>query len=226
MQSLKEKPLSQESLKLIACITMLIDHIGAIFVPTWPFFRIIGRISFPIFCFLLVEGFHHTKNARKYGLRLLLSAVISEVIFDLAFYGQPTWDASSVMVTLFLGFCVLQIIQSKQNIVIKVICALLFALAGGMLHSDYGVYGILLIFLFDLTRKLPNKKVIQLAVMILLFYHMGGIAIYAAFSIIPISLYSAQKKTYNKAIQWTFYLFYPVHLFVLYLIKFLLTSIY
>ena len=224
MRLLKEKPLSQESLKLIACITMLIDHIGVIFVPSWSFMRIIGRISFPIFCFLLVEGFHHTKNARKYGLRLLWGAIISELAFDLAFYGALTWKASNVMVTLFFGFCALQIIHSKQNIAIKVICVILFAVAGEMLHSDYGAFGILLVLLFDLTRNLPYKTIILIAGMGFLFYHIGGIALWGVLAIIPITLYSSVKRTYNKAIQWAFYLFYPVHLLVLYIINFLITS--
>ena len=69
---------SQESLKLIACVTMLIDHIGALFFPYALWLRIIGRISFPIYCFLLAEGVHHTHSPLTYGLRLLLVALIQK----------------------------------------------------------------------------------------------------------------------------------------------------
>ena len=96
--------LSQEGLKLIACVTMLIDHIGAVFFPYAIGLRIIGRISFPIYCFLLAEGVHHTRSPLKYGLRLLLVAVISELPYDFLFYGRFTWLRNSVMVTLLLGF--------------------------------------------------------------------------------------------------------------------------
>ena len=78
-------------LKLIAIITMLIDHIAAVLIPSdtmlWLVMRCIGRLAFPIFVFLLVEGFHHTRDVKKYLLRLGAFALISEVPFDLAFYG-------------------------------------------------------------------------------------------------------------------------------------------
>ena len=219
MNALKAKQiLSQEALKLIACITMLVDHIGTIFVP-WEIPRIIGRISFPIFCFLLVEGVHHTRNTRRYGLRLLVGAIISELVYDLAFYGKPTWEASSVMITLLLGFGAMQIIHSKHHIAIRIIGTILMIIAGEMLHCDFGAFGILLIILFELTRKLPYKVIIQTIGMIFLFTHIGGIALWGVLAIIPISLYSSKKRTYNKTIQYAFYLFYPVHLLVLYVIS-------
>ena len=96
--------ISQEGLKLLACVTMLIDHIGAVFFPQFQWLRIIGRLSFPIYCFLLAEGVHYTRNPAKYGLRLLLVAGLAELPYDLLFYGKLTWAKNSVMVTLLLGF--------------------------------------------------------------------------------------------------------------------------
>ena len=105
--------LSQESLKLIACITMLLDHIGATLVlrmvqgmpmPNDQYrqlvgiyyaFRIIGRIAFPIFCFLLVEGAYRTRNPKKYGLRLFIGMLLSEIPFDLAFsHRNRVWKST------------------------------------------------------------------------------------------------------------------------------------
>ena len=106
--TMKPKGISQETLKLIACVTMLIDHIGATLVaPTDAIYyayvelytamawvnlvmRCIGRIAFPIFCFLLVEGAHHTRNPRKYALRLAIGMVLSEIPFDLAFFSDAS----------------------------------------------------------------------------------------------------------------------------------------
>lgn len=103
---MERKGLSQEGLKLIACLTMLIDHIGAVFVPGYYLYysmRIIGRIAFPIYCFLLAEGFHYTRSPGKYALRLTIGMVLSEIPFDLALEGRLTLAYQSVMVTLLLG---------------------------------------------------------------------------------------------------------------------------
>ena len=77
--------LNSFQLKCIAVLTMIIDHTGAVLFPGDLVFRYIGRISFPVFCFLLVEGFSHTRDMRKYMLRLGVFAVISEIPYDLAF---------------------------------------------------------------------------------------------------------------------------------------------
>ena len=96
---MERKGLPQEGLKLIACITMLIDHIGAVFFPSLILLRIIGRLSFPIYCFLLAEGAAHTKHAPRYALRLLLCALISELPYDLAFSGKLTLDPARYCVS-------------------------------------------------------------------------------------------------------------------------------
>lgn len=106
-QGLKQRiGLSQDALKLLACLTMLIDHIGAIFFPGLQWMRLIGRISFPLYAFLLSEGVYHTRNARQYALRLILILVITELPYDLLFRGELTWKKNSAMVTLFWGFCI------------------------------------------------------------------------------------------------------------------------
>lgn len=106
---MRKRGLSQEALKGIACVTMLLDHIGATMVQGYTL-RIIGRIAFPIFCFLMAEGTFYTKNPRKYGLRLMVGALLSEIPFDLAFRGKLTWEYQNVMLTLFLGFLTVEII--------------------------------------------------------------------------------------------------------------------
>ena len=119
----EKKGLSGSTLKLIAIITMFIDHIGAVIVERMLYvtgntgsftyeqmqnldtiLRSIGRIGFPLFCFLLVEGFLHTRNLGKYALRLLVFAVVSELPFNLAFAGQLFFAGyQNVFFTLLIG---------------------------------------------------------------------------------------------------------------------------
>lgn len=231
---MKKCGLSQESLKMIACATMLLDHIGATLVQ-WDILRLIGRLSFPIFCFLIVEGAHYTHNAKQYSMRLLIGTLLSELPFDLAFYGHWNWYSNSVMLTLLFGFWALQVMQSQWNEIFKCLAVIMLAVFGELLFTDYGSAGVLLIILFGVTRQLPCKRLIQILGMSILFFHMGGALItigrwtiymemFALFSIVPISLYTGKKATHSRAFQWGFYLFYSVHLWLLYLLRLFLCS--
>ena len=92
------------ALKLIAVVTMLIDHIGYIFFPRVLWLRFIGRCAFPIYAFLLVQGYRHTHSVGKYLGRLALFSILSEVAFDLAFFRSfPYWGDQNVYFTLALG---------------------------------------------------------------------------------------------------------------------------
>lgn len=226
---MRKKGLSQEALKGIACFTMLLDHIGATMVQGYAL-RIIGRIAFPIFCFLMAEGTFYTKNPRKYGLRLMIGALLSEIPFDLAFRGRLTWEYQNVMLTLFLGFLTVEIIQRTEFDIVK-----LLAVSGGFAlaewaNTDYGGFGVLLVVLFSQTR---GKLWFQ-TIMVAMFSWMINslkipvlgilvpIEMFAIFAMIPIALYSGRKVTSNRAVQWGFYLFYPVHLMILVLVRILL----
>ena len=90
-------------LKITALITMIIDHYGAIFQGNIIIYRIIGRLAFPIYCFLLVEGYTHTSNIKKYASRLIAFAIISEIPFDLAFFGKIGFEHQNIFFTLFIG---------------------------------------------------------------------------------------------------------------------------
>ena len=216
--------LSQDNLKLIACVTMLLDHIGAVFFPPVMWLRIIGRISFPIYCFLLAEGVHHTHSPLKYGLRLLLVTFIAELPYDLLFYGQFTWTHNSVMVTLLLGFGA-GVAMKQFSGWYKLIAPLPFLLAGRYLGGSYGMYGVAMVVVFLLTRQIPYRPAVQFFLMVLLSLRMAGfpgsigIQFYAIFAMIPIFLYSGEKRSRSKGLQWTFTLFYPAHLLLLLLIR-------
>lgn len=227
-----KKGLSQEGLKLIACVTMLIDHIGAVFVPGYYAYytmRIIGRIAFPIYCFLLVEGAHHTRNPKKYALRLAIGAVLAELPFDYAFFGGWTLAHQNVMITLLLGFGALQILKRNAPMALKLLAVVSLALAAEWLNTDYGGWGVVLVAGFGIVRGMPAERLRQLIVLTAVCCAMGSarvpffglripIELFAVLAMVPIALYSGQKTTSSPAVQWSFYLFYPVHLTVLWLI--------
>lgn len=212
-----KKVLPQEGLKLIACITMLVDHIGVVFFPQTLWLRMIGRLAFPIYAFLLVEGAAHTHHKLKYALRLFVGIVLAEPIFDMLFSGGADWCSQSVMPTLFLGYLMILAMErwSKAKIPSLVVAAAL----AEFLCTDYGMWGILMIAMFYLTRQLERKHWIQLIALLALSFFMGrSIQMFAVAAIIPICLYTGDKKIPCKAVQWIFYLFYPAHLMLLYLI--------
>lgn len=228
---MRKKGLSQEALKGIACFTMLLDHIGATMVQGYAL-RIIGRIAFPIFCFLMAEGTFYTKNPRKYGLRLMIGALLSEIPFDLAFRGKLTWEYQNVMLTLFLGFLTVEIIQKTKFDIVK-----LLAVSGGFVlaewaNTDYGGFGVLLVVLFSQTR---GKLWFQTVLVMMFSWMMNSLKIpvlgmmvpiemFAVFAMIPIALYSGRKATSSRAVQWGYYLFYPVHLMILVIVRILLRN--
>lgn len=243
---MRQKGLSQEGLKLIACVSMLIDHVGATLVPRYlqstpgmqpellmlyNILRIIGRIAFPIYCFLLVEGACHTQNPKRYAARLAVGVLLSEIPFDLAFSYTGKmfdWSSSSVMVTLLLGFGMLEAMKRTAGIR-RLAVIVPFYLLAELLHTDYAGMGILVIAMLYLTRNMQHEKLFQLLGFVAILVpgprslQIGGIWIniesFAVLAAIPIFCYDGRKLTRSKAVQWMFYLFYPVHILVLALLE-------
>ena len=243
---MQKRGFSQETLKLIACATMLLDHIAVAIVVSsvhsatgadrelllqlYNALRTIGRLAFPIFCFLLVEGQVHTRNAKRYGQRLLIGAILAEIPFDLALFGRLTSEHQNVMVTLLLGFVMLEMMGRNRNLLFRLLVIVPFAILAKWLHTDYGAKGIFIIAAFALTREMPFKHVLQFFALWFAFSPdhkmmlnwLDTLSIsrseWAVLAVLPIALYDGRKITTSKAVQWAFYLFYPVHLLVLYLI--------
>ena len=228
---MREKTLSQEGLKGLACLAMLVDHMGVILFPQiW--LRVVGRIAFPIFCFLLVEGIEHTGNPKKYGQRLIVAMILSEIPFNLMHGRIVDFSRQSVMVTLLLGFLTLVLTKDLCCPALKLSAGLFAAMAAELLHTDYGAQGVLVILLFGYAREyqlsLPAQTAI-LAVICLIFpcynLYFGNIPVpielFAVFAMVPIALYGGKKRTHSKMVQWGFYLFYPVHMLILSLLRWL-----
>lgn len=204
--------LNHFTLKMIAIISMVIDHVGYVFFPSESAFRAIGRIAFPIFCFLIAEGFFHTRNHLNYLIRLAVFAILSEIPFDLAFRNALfDWQKQNVFITLSLGlisiFCLEEMNKSRRFI----FPLFLTWAAAYLIHCDYGLGGVLLICMFYVTRNSPGTRLILCALIMYVFY--GKFELYGLIALIPIALYNGERGPAAKII---FYWFYPLHLLILF----------
>lgn len=234
-----KKGFSQEGLKLLACLTMLCDHIGHVLIPytgnaaLYYLLRIIGRLAFPLYVFLLVEGFVHTRNHTRYFLRLLTGVVLAELPYDWMLHGGFSWASQSVMVTLLLGFLALTVMEKCGSIYWKPVAALPFLILAELACCDYGWQGVLLVVLFAVSREYYARNIIRFGGMLVIFHTMPsvllplgnmGIPLQAlgALSILFIASYDGRKLTDSRPVQWAFYLFYPVHMLILKALEWLL----
>ncbi len=207
-------------LKVLALITMAVDHVGAVLFPEYPVLRMIGRLSFPIYAFLLVEGFFHTRDVRRYFMWLLGFTVLSEIPYDLAF--NETWfyaERQNIFFTLSLGLGVMWILEKSGEWPEKIVEILLAMWLAELVHADYGYRGILLILIFYVFRG--RRLFVCAGEAVWNFLWISGIQRYGALAAFPIGLYNG-KRGRGKSRPGTkcfFYVFYPVHLLVLYIIK-------
>lgn len=233
--------LSGFALKCIAMVTMLIDHMGYVLFPGYVIFRIIGRLSFPIYCFLLVEGAVHTSNWKKYLGRLFLFALISEIPFNLAIGGSVWYpEAQNVLFTLMLGLLAIRLLQEplagkNQPLItgIRVVLVLILVLLAEFARTDYGAGGVIFILIFYVFRSQLLLKSAVFAVAVAFLY--GGIENFAILSLVPILCYNEGKGSFllpkhskaefgvpdkrgSGALKYFFYVFYPAHLLLLYLL--------
>lgn len=231
------KGLSGSTIKTIGIAAMLIDHIGLALVgrlliagntqlyEIYRVMRAIGRMGFPVFCFLLVEGFQKTRNKTKYAMRLGLFALISEIPFDLCFSAKVLeFDYQNVYFTLFLGLLVLCVFKfiNKQKFP-RILAALLdlaalavFMLAAEFLRTDYASTGVLTItvmYVFWFFK--PGAFAGGCTVLSLLAYN----ELPAFFALLPVAAYNGKR---GWKLKYFFYAFYPVHLLLLWLIAYLL----
>lgn len=207
-------------LKLIAVLTMVIDHIGLSLFPGEMAWRIIGRLSFPIYCFLIVEGFYHTRDIKKYITRLAIFAFISEVPFDLL-VNKAIIDITSqnVFFTLLIGLLTIYGMNMTINEFKKSCILVIGMLVSIVLFTDYTCYGVILIYLFYHMR---DNRLVACIIAALMGMVMGRIQMYAGIAMIPIMLYSGRKGpdiADNAVVKYGFYIIYPVHLLLLWLLK-------
>ena len=236
------------ALKIIALITMFCDHFGDAFIGHFSFFNLIGRIAFPIFAFQISEGFLHTKDIKKYFLRLGIFAIISQIPFSLftqKFLNSDTLSLN-VFFTLLLGLLGIflykyitdlfqkynenkkldKLVSIHLDKILGIVALLLISYVAELLNTDYGFWGVLVIFAFYLFKNDKLAMIISFITLCIIKYgiqiiqygyNIGYVllGIFTALSIVFIGLYNGKQ---GKKIKYILYIFYPVHLLLLYFI--------
>ena len=223
--------LSGSALKVLAMVCMVADHLTLLGVKVWPWMTVslstvgnttvspafllscvVGRIAFPLFAFLCVEGYRHTHDIRKYMGSLLLFAILSIVPFNLM-EGHPWyyWRHLNVLFTLLLGLCGIYCIDNFKGL--KAGACVLAALVAFLMHCDYSAYGVALIIVMYLLGKPEYQSLALVAV-----FARSKYTICAALASVPIMLYNGKRGfIHGRFWKYFFYAFYPLHILLLYL---------
>lgn len=254
----RKKGLSGSTLKLVAIVAMFIDHFAAIILDRYLVsigilslnqdtvllpenrtmliiycidlaMRLIGRLGFPLFCFLLVEGYYHTRSKAKYGMRLAMFALISEIPFDLGFKSQVLeFTYQNVFFTLFFGFVMIwgidefntqmkEKFEGKLRLFLCILGTVSITVAGGviveLLKTDYASIGVITIVLMFLLHKKSFAGSMALGCLALTVRMPVEIT-----SFITVPLVAKYNGTRGLKLKYFFYLFYPVHILLLSLV--------
>lgn len=233
-------------LKLIAIVTMLIDHLGAVMFPQYPVMRVIGRIAFPIFAYCIAAGCIYTRNIGKYALRVLIMAVLVQPLYvtamnhqtrmafnwarnfyrpDLIFQHYYAGVNLAIHFTLFMGILLVWTLQEKKYVATAVVFAACWYLQGQL---DYGMYGIYLIVLFWALIDRPLASLVWVAAYMTWYglptlrarlWPLDNVRVYVQlYALMALPLIYIPMNTKIRVNKWVFYLFYPVHLAAIYLL--------
>ena len=215
-------------IKIIACVTMILDHIKYAIPITKCFAtQYFGRISFPLFAFLVGEGYAHTSDLKKYYKRLILFAFISQIPFMLFRTLVGEWKMLNIMFTLLLGLLAITVwdkANKKYYISIPIITGLIFL--GHVLRVDYGAYGVACVFLLYLFR---NKKMIRILAFVILnfIYYYKRLIIEFSVSnlisylcvILPVFILLFYNGKLGQKTKYLYYIFYPLHMILFFMIS-------
>lgn len=200
-------------LKWIALLTMTIDHIGLVLFPKFLFLRIIGRIAFPIFAYQLAVGFRKTSNRTRYALRLAAFSFVSQPVYSLIHR-----HGLNIGFTLLAAFFMLFLWEIKNPVGKLLAIVWIAAIFFFGQPLEYGFYGIALIFCFYIFDGKPKETGISI-VLLNLFYGFDTRAWIQLYSLFTIPLIYKEWKQSMSFPKWLFYVYYPLHLLVLYSMK-------
>jgi len=228
-------------LHLLAMGLMLLDHMWATVIPGNMWMTCVGRMAYPIFAFLLAEGFFHTSDRKKYGLRLLLFAVLSEIPFNLMtegavfnpFHQNVIWS----LLLSFLLMCLSEKVKAKgwKPYFTWPLIAVIWAVGsfiGMITFLDYFHYGVLMAGVFYVFRKNDLfRRLLQFAGLILInvilfegmYFEVKLLGLtfdmpeqgLACLAIIPLCFYNGKPGPKGKWVKALNYGFYPVHMLIL-----------
>lgn len=226
--------LTNNALKLIAMVAMLADHIGVVLLPQYPILRIIGRLAFPIFAYMIAEGCTYTRKKSSYLGKIALLAVGCQVVYTVVAGSLY----QSVLVSFVLSTLTIFAIDACRRkgdwltwvemlamiacvIFLTVIAPRCFAVSG--FYVDYGFLGVLLPVTVYLAPGKWSKCACVAVVMTLMGFHMGGVQWYGLLAVGLLLLYNGQRGKWN--LKYLFYIFYPSHLGAIYLCDMLLRHV-
>jgi hypothetical protein len=216
-------------LKIIGCVSMLADHVGSILFPQILILRIIGRLAFPIFAFLVVEGYRHTQNFKNYLLRIFVFFIVSEPIYRYAHYHMNI-ENLNIFATLLLGLVAIYLYDHINNKKYAFFCVFLTSILSYIVKADYGFFGIFLIFffyLYDIKKDFYKLFFIQLLLIAMYVFFMPiqyasiGMQVPTKWilgqfifllPLFMIKYYDGKRGKYSK---YLFYVFYPGHLLLI-----------
>ena len=232
--------LSAAALHLLAMTFMLMDHLWATLLPAQMWLTHVGRLAFPIFAFLAVEGYFHTRSFKRYALRMLLFAVLSEVPFDLMYGGTAFYPVhQNVIWTLLFGLLGIRLMEAARakgrRWLYILICAAVIVLGfalGTLGMVDYYGAGVLTVFVFYFFRErrwwclLGQRAALYWLNVAVLSGQMYPVTLFgreielceqglALLALVPIWLYRRRQGHHSKVFQYACYAFYPAHMLVL-----------
>ncbi len=214
--SQKVKGMTSHQIKLIAALLMVVDHVGVVFFPDQLAFRYIGRLSFPLFAWLIGQGEKYTKDFNSYLIRLAVGAGISQPLY----YALFNFTNLNILVTLLIGLLAIRI---GKLVSFKYLIWLTFAGVAQAINTSYGFYGILVITVLSEFNSNNFKWWLQWILVNLLVLVIPGSEHYQLLAVLtPLIVMLWNGKQGRKA--KLFYLFYPVHLFILRVLIFLLLA--
>ena len=224
-------------LKIIALVSMTVDHIGRFFFPESVWMTTVGRIAFPIFAWGVANGYRESKDISKYGIRLGAVGIISQIPYALAFIqiGRSPYELN-ILFTLLLGLCAIIAYDRIQEKYIRNIVLVILICLGTVCNVSYGWYGVTIVLLFHTTFQNIPKRVLLFTIATIgyvFFYsffatiknnreivYRGLQQLCSLAALIPISLYHGIS---GRRLKYVFYIYYPLHLSIIavlyYLIK-------
>ncbi|BAY74303.1 TraX family protein [Nostoc linckia NIES-25] len=208
------------TIKILAAVFMVMDHVCYLLLPQLLILHLIGRLSFPLFAWLLAEGEKHTQNIYRYGSRLLIAAIISQPIYTVVFKSFTL----NILFTLLLGLGMLRLVNRCSQLWQKLTITGLCAIVAEILDFEYGAYGIGVILLMSQKDNLkPKVWLLYWCIFHLVLVVISRISLiqsYAVFS--GFIVFQFNGKQGSRA-RW-FYLFYPAHLIILGIISYFISS--
>ena len=216
--------LTSNQLKLLAMLTMTLDHIGVQMFPGVLWLRIVGRLAFPIYAYMIAEGCAHTRNRRKYLLQMAGLALLCQLVY---FFAMGSLF-QCILVTFTLSILLIYACDTGSRPLIGltllgvafITVALPRLLPGTDFAIDYGFFGVLVPVAAYLGKTRREKLLFMAFTLAALAWSFGGIQWYSLAALLPLALYGGQRG--KRRMKWLFYLYYPLHLAAIYGISLLL----